>query len=116
YMYSISTADVLKYMTPEFVPIKELTSDDGSTQWDVQDAAVDGAVDHIKITNAGSGYVNVHSGTCQNGGGADTVVLAAGASAVNDHYNGATIFIESGQNAGQYRVISDYDGATKIAT
>ncbi len=116
YMYTVSTSDALKFATPDVIPVKTLTADDGSAQWDVQAATTDGAVEHIKVLTAGSGYTAVHSGTCQNGGGANTVKLSTLASAVNDFYNGCTIFIDSGQNAGQYLHITDYDGATRLAT
>ncbi len=115
YMYTVTTPDALKYKTSDFIPVKTLTSDDGSAQWDVQQAAVDGAVEHISVTDAGSGYNSVHSGTAQSGG-SNTITLASGASGVNDHYNGCTVFIDDGQNAGQYRLITDYDGSTKLAT
>src|SRR5690606_26687094 len=56
YMFTLSTANALKYLTPDFIPVDTLSADDGSAQWDVQQAAVDGAIDYIKITAAGSGY------------------------------------------------------------
>lgn len=116
YMYSVNTGDALKYETPDFIPVKTLEEDDNSAQWDVQNAAVDGSVEHFKVLDPGSGYENVHSGTCQNGAGANTVILASDASSENDYYNGCTIFIDDGQNAGQYRLIEDYDGASRLAT
>ena len=56
YMYTISTANALKFLTNDYIPVQTLASDDGSTQWDVQTAAVDGSIDVIVVTNAGSGY------------------------------------------------------------
>jgi hypothetical protein len=56
YMYTISTANALKFLTNDYFPVQTLASDDGSTQWDVQTAAVDGSIDVILVTNAGSGY------------------------------------------------------------
>lgn len=56
YMYTISTANALKFLTNDYIPVQTLESDDGSTQWDVQTAAVDGSIDVILVTNAGSGY------------------------------------------------------------
>ncbi|MCB5187384.1 hypothetical protein LG200_05115 [Methylobacillus caricis] len=53
-------------------------------------------------------------GTAQ-GGTADTVQLAAAASAVNNFYNGRPITITDGTGEGQAGVIVDYDGATKTA-
>lgn len=47
---------------------------------------------------------------------ADTITLSPSASAVNDFYKNATIRIISGPGVNQSRVISAYDGATRVAT
>ncbi len=49
-------------------------------------------------------------------GAAGTITLDAGASAVDDFYNYQVIQIVSGTGAGQARIVSDYVGATKVAT
>lgn len=49
-------------------------------------------------------------------GGASTITLAAGASAVDDAYRPLRIRITSGTGIGQTRVITGYVGATKVAT
>lgn len=54
--------------------------------------------------------------TCQAGSTGTTIVLDAAASAVNDYYNGAYVTITSGTGSGQFRLITDYVGATKTAT
>jgi hypothetical protein len=56
------------------------------------------------------------SDTAQAGSTSTTIVLAAGSSATNDVYNGRYIRITGGTGSGQLRVISDYVGATKVAT
>lgn len=56
YMYSVSAEDQLKFTTPDFIPVKTLTIADGSTQWVVQNTAVDGAINTIQITNQGVNY------------------------------------------------------------
>ena len=94
FMYEVQQADVLKYVTTDWIPVKYLTSDDGTAQWDVQQAAVDGALDHIDVTAGGTGYVNTHTGTAQ-AGTATTITLASTASATNDIYNGMTVYISS---------------------
>lgn len=76
YMYTISASDTIKFVTNDFIPVRTLgaqteidgtytngginsqADDDGSGQWDVENEAVDGAVDHIVVTNGGSGYTN----------------------------------------------------------
>jgi hypothetical protein len=49
-------------------------------------------------------------------GGAGTITLAAGASAVDDFYNGMVISITSGTGNGHVGLITDYVGSTKVAT
>jgi hypothetical protein len=56
------------------------------------------------------------SDTAQAGSTSTTIVLAAASSATNDIYNGRYIRITGGTGNGQLRVISDYVGATKVAT
>jgi hypothetical protein len=56
------------------------------------------------------------SDTAQAGSTSTTIALAAGSSATDDVYNGRYITITGGTGSGQLRVISDYVGATKVAT
>ena len=76
FMYSVIASDVIKFVTNDFIPVKTLgaksavagsgtnggygttATDDGSAQWDVENAAVDGAIYHYVVTAAGSGYNN----------------------------------------------------------
>ena len=116
FMYEVQQADVLKYVTTDWIPVKYLSSDDGNLQWDVQQAAVDGALEHIDVTAGGTGYVNTNTGTAQAGSISTTIKLAATASATDDIYNGMTVYISSGTGSGQIKVITDYVGSTKIAT
>ena len=116
FMYEVQQADVLKYVTTDWIPIKYLALDDGNLQWDVQQAAVDGALEHIDVTAGGTGYVNTNTGTAQAGSTSTTINLAATASATDDIYNSMTVYISSGTGSGQIKVITDYVGSTKIAT
>lgn len=61
YMFTPSPAEVQKFMVkaaPDqlWIPVKRLTADDGSAQWDVQQAAINGGIHRIQLTNGGSGY------------------------------------------------------------
>lgn len=56
-----------------------------------------------------------NSGTA-TAGGATSITLAAGASAADDAYNTMTARITGGTGSGQERIVSDYVGATKVAT
>lgn len=49
-------------------------------------------------------------------GGATSITLAAGASDVDDYYNGWTLYIRVGAEAGNSFTVTDYDGSTLVAT
>ena len=115
FMYEVQQADVLKYVTTDWIPVKYLTSDDGTAQWDVQQYAIDGALEHIDVISGGTGYVNTTTGTAQ-GGSATTIQLATTASTTDDIYNSMTVYISSGTGSGQIKVITDYVGSTYTAT
>jgi len=59
YMFTVNSADVLKFVTPEWVPVSKLVSNDGSNQWLVQQAAVAGTIDRIDVTAQGTQYTAV---------------------------------------------------------
>ena len=81
FMYSVVASDVIKFVTNDFIPVKSIgaksavagsgtnggfgstATDDGSAQWDVENAAVDGAIYHYVVTAAGSGYSNGSTGS-----------------------------------------------------
>lgn len=67
------------------------------------------------LTAIPGGGTVVRTGTAQ-AGGTNAITLDAGASAVNDLYRGAEIYIKSGTGAGQTRGITAYNGTTKVAT
>lgn len=77
------------------------------------------AFEQINMLNDGVTYTYTPSQATESdtatGGDATHITLSATASAVDDHYNTATIRITWGTGAGQERTILDYDGATKIA-
>lgn len=73
YMYSISAADVLKFVSTDFMPVKTLGSNPGSTdsyydQWLVEDAAVDGSINNIFVTSGGTGYTSAPTVTITGDG------------------------------------------------
>ena len=49
-------------------------------------------------------------------GAAGTVTLDSGASTLDDYYNGQTVMLTAGTGSRQTRVISDYVGATRVAS
>lgn len=58
FMYTVSNADQIRFMTPQYIPVKTLTIDDGSLQWQVQEAAVSGTLDYVSIANGGVLFTN----------------------------------------------------------
>ncbi len=78
----------------------------------VWDEAVSG---HVAAGSFGATHQTPSSGTAQ-AGAATTITLVSGASAVNDFYKNDGIYLLSGTGAGQFRFITGYVGATKVAT
>lgn len=115
FMYTISAAEALKFLTPFYMPIKRITSDDSSAQYDVQQAAVNGAINVIDITTNGSGYIQ-RSNTIAGVTNSSVITLDTGASSVDNFYTGDTVFISSGLGASQLRTITNYVGETRVLT
>ncbi len=84
------------------------------------------AVYHNIYIGTTSDYNNIQNNTCRiadimrentaQAGAASTITLDASASAVDDYYNNKRVRIISGTGSSQNRLISDYDGITKVAT
>lgn len=114
FMYKISASQAIKFFTTNYMPVQTLETDGGEDQWDVQVAAVNGAIEQIDVTSPGSAYVQI-SGTAQAGATA-TITLAASASSLDGFYTKSSVYITSGTGAGQIRKIINYVGSTRIAT
>ena len=104
YMYTVSTSNALKFLTNDYIPVQTLTSDDGTDQWDVQQAAVDGAIHVIKVTAGGSGYATAPAVTITGDGTGATanstitanVVTAVTVTNIGSGYTRATVSFASG--------------------
>mgnify|MGYP003678416029 FL=1 len=114
FMFQVKQPDVLKYVTTDWIPVKSPAGDSEPEQKAVEDAAIDGKLQHIKITNGGSSYL-IEIGTV-SASSSTTVTLGAGASSINDTYKDMDIFIDTGLGNTQLRRITAYDGTTKLAT
>lgn len=118
YMYTVSTANALKFLTNDYMPVQTLASDDGSDQWDVQSAATDGEINVIKVTAGGSGYTSANVTISGDGTGATanaTVesgeVTAITVTAGGSGYTSATATISGdGANATATVIISPKGG------
>lgn len=56
FMYTVSASQALKFVTSSHIPVQTLSADDGSAQWSVQTAAVNGSLDIVDVTSGGTGY------------------------------------------------------------
>jgi len=115
FMFEVQQADVLKFITTDWVPVNSPATAGQTDQATTENQAIDGALEHIDVTAGGTGY-RTNVGTAQSGSTANTIVLGAGASNADDYYNNMTVYISSGQGQGELKTISDYDGTNKIAT
>ena len=68
YMYTVSDNEKLRFVTDQYIPVKTLSGDDGSRQWAVQEAAVEGAINSIIVTSGGSNYTSAPSVTITGDG------------------------------------------------
>jgi len=115
FMYTISAADALKFLATNYVPVKTLSANDGSAQWNVQQAAANGAIHHYVIGANGSGY-QWSSNTFQSITNSTVLVLKSNASGTDDIYNFSTLYISAGLGSGQIRKIVNYVGASRTVT
>jgi hypothetical protein len=58
YMLTLSTAARNKFLTNDWMPVNTLNLNDGTLQWLVQQRAIDGGLDIIRVTAAGNNYNN----------------------------------------------------------
>ena len=137
YMYTISASDTIKFVTNDFIPVRTLgaqteidgthtngainsaADNDGSGQWDVENEAVDGAVDHIVVTNGGSGYTN---GTYPDlvvdgdGSGAKCIVTVAGGIVTEIVMEGTVAEHGSGYTKASINIAAATQGANNTGT
>ena len=113
FMYTISASDAIKFLSTDFMPVKFITSDPGAgqpykTQYDAQQAAVDGAIYRIKVTAGGSGYSSTPTVTISGNGSSATATATVAGNAVTaitvnnvgTGYNQATVTISGGGGSG----------------
>lgn len=104
YMFSISSSNQANFLTPAFIPVNLLTSDDGSNQYQVQLHAKKGTIEAIKVVYAGTDYLTVPTVTITGDGtGATaTAILYQGTIAsivvtnIGQNYTYATAVVSSG--------------------
>jgi hypothetical protein len=89
YMYTVSPADVLKFVSTDFIPAKKVITNPGSTdpyynQYLVEQAAVDGKLEHVVISAAGTSYSSAPTVTITGDGSsaAGTATIDVGSGTV----------------------------------
>ena len=124
YMYSISAADALKFLSTDFMPVKFIASDPGAgqpykEQYDTQQNATDGEIKKINITAAGSGYSSAPTVTITGDGTGATATVTVSAGSINtvtitnagSGYTQATITVSGGGgSAGALKAIISPEG------
>jgi len=115
FLFAVTTADAQKFLTSTYIPVRQLTANNGSAQWSVQQAASNGSIDHVVVTSNGSGYLST-SNTFFSITNSTTVRLQTNALQIDGAYTGSTLYISSGLGIGQLRRITKYIGTGRIVT
>lgn len=125
YMYSLSGADAIKFVSTDFIPVKYLSSNPGPTdqyynQWLVQDSSLNGGIENILTTSGGSGYTSAPTITITGDGenATATAVIDSGSvvgvnitnSGTGYTYAAATISGGGGSGAALEVIISPIGG------
>ena len=128
YMYTLKPLDASEFLTTDWFPVRTLTEDDGTDNWDIITNAVPGGVYNIKVTNAGSSYTNIlpatddsnttnTQGFTYSGSGTSIVITSGSPSGTNDVYNGCYLYTKNGSGVVQEVVeVTDYVGSTNTLT
>jgi len=115
-MYTLPEATFEKFATDDFMPVKTSANVSGNT--------VGGAIDVVKITDNGSGYLTSFTGTFQVddlrtsipgiSGNTTTYRLANTASSNTDFYKNSALYISSGTGSGQLKRITSYTSSSRV--
>jgi hypothetical protein len=112
YMYTISAAEALKFVTTGYIPVKQIrdanaygegastggmaaagVKDDGSDQVTVERNALNGALDIFVISNDGANYHFENNIAIYNSGSTTTsLILTSPGLTANDRYNNCSVY------------------------
>ena len=134
FMYQISAADALKFVTPNYIPVDTVrranghlanTYDNspGQNQYDVEVASAasgNGAIEVVHMTNRGAQYLG-ETGTLGSGGTTTSCTIGGSGIGLNtlsaaDCIVNSDIYFTSGDASGQGATITDYNQSTKVVT
>jgi hypothetical protein len=91
YMYSVSDGDQLRFTTSQYIPVRALTSDDGSLQWQVQDQAIEGQIDSILLTNGGRDFTDPANVSVTIAGDGESAAATATVNTVSNTISSITV-------------------------
>lgn len=116
-MYKMADSKFEKFATSDFMPVETSANVSGNT--------ISGAIDVIRITNTGSGYIASLTGQFQVDdlresipsftGNNTTYRLSTSASSNSDFYVGSALYIDGGTGAGGLKRIVDYNAGNRVA-
>ena len=115
FMYNVSAAKALKFLTNDYMPIETLVADDNSPQWDIQQGAANGAIEIIDVSANGSNYM-YDVGTITSVASANTFAIRTSANTTDAIFVGSAVYLDSGLGSGELREIVGYVGSTKTVT
>jgi hypothetical protein len=108
YMFTVNSAANTKFTTASFIPVTVNTA--------VQNNAVGGTIDVIKMINGGSNYQVFETGILQEVLSPTTLRLASNSNIQDNYYACSSIYLKSGVNSGQIRQIIASNGVQKTVT
>ena len=108
YLYTISTESMEKFGTSSWIPV--LANNEVTVN------SKPGTIDAIEVEAAGAGYTAYTDGFIRQVVNSSVVILDSTASSNNNHYVGSSVYLRNGSGAGQLKLISSYDGASRRAT
>lgn len=82
FMFKISGPDFALFSTPQHMPIKTLSANDGSLQFSVQTSAISGAILSATVTSGGTGYTSAPTVTITGDGSGATATATVVSGAV----------------------------------
>jgi hypothetical protein len=97
YMYTISSFERLRFTTDEFIPVKKISENDNSLQWNVQQSAVEGSLSAIVITDSGTDYTDANNITITISGDGQNATAVAQIDPVTNTINFITL-VDFGKN------------------
>ena len=114
FMYTIDDTTNNKFSSNNYIPVVTHSNASGN--------AINGALDHYKLTNFGNGYsVFCNGAVVSNGSSSNTTSFVISSdsftlSSNDDFYNTCGIYITAGASNGQYSTISDWDASSNTIT